>query len=278
MWIWLCFLILLMPIVVQAQQLKQGDRGLATEAQQEEEKKDFLRLRSDPKRWREFVAMTQMTLGRLGYGTGPFDGRMDDKTKQALRRYQEQNRLPQTGDLDMNSMKRVFEDAEALESVPISLSNYQFFDEVWDDYVSARGTWVLENDKQAFPLQTTRIHCNRQWNHCVEATAMVMLGHHLSVDIDYHEVERWDQHEIVTKPSEHLCARYTLRLSRSQKMVTGLRITTTTGKGCESIEKKDLTLRLVSGLEVYGELFKGHAVAVQHRMQMGDFEGFEFKE
>jgi peptidoglycan hydrolase-like protein with peptidoglycan-binding domain len=287
-----------MPTVVKAEELKPSETALSAIAEQKEEAKakgrydpakfkafkqkeeakEFQRIRSDPKQWRGIVAMTQMTLGRLGYGTGPFDGRQDEKTRSALRQYQVNNRLPTTGDLDMDTLKKVFEDEEVLESVPVSLPFYYFSDQFWDSYVFAEGTWVIENDKQAFPLQATSIHCNRQWNHCIDATAEVMMGNQLFVDIDYYEVERWDEHEIVTKPKENLCTRYTLRLSRSQKTVTGLRITTTTGKGCESIEEKDLTLRLVSGLEVYGELLKGHAAAVQHRMQMGDFEGFKFKE
>jgi peptidoglycan hydrolase-like protein with peptidoglycan-binding domain len=271
MWIWLVLLIFFMPMFVQAQELKRREIAQVTVAKQEEEKKEFQRIRSDPKQWRQLVAMTQMTLGRLGYGTGPFDGRLDDKTRSALQQYQGHNRLPKTGEIDVDSMKKVFEDEKVLEAEPVSLTPYSFSDMFWNDYVFANGTWVIENDKQGFPLQTTTIHCHREWNHCLEATAIVMMGNHLSVDIDYYEVERWDEHEIVTKPKKNLCVRYTLRLSRSQKQVTGLRITTVKGKGCEGTEPKDLSLRLASGMEVYMELQKAHAAAVRQRMQMGDF-------
>ena len=42
--------------------------------------------------------------------------------------------------------------------------------ELWDyGYVSAAGTWVIEDGPSAFPRQTTEIHCNRETKECISA-------------------------------------------------------------------------------------------------------------
>lgn len=51
------------------------------------------KLRANPKERRRLIMVAQMLLGRFGYGVGPFDGRFDDKTRRAIKYYQESNQL-----------------------------------------------------------------------------------------------------------------------------------------------------------------------------------------
>ena len=63
--------------------------------------------------------------------------------------------------------------------VPVNLTTYSGVTSVSDGYVKAAGTWVIEGDRQGFPLQTTEITCKRELKRCSSATAQIMLGNQL---------------------------------------------------------------------------------------------------
>ena len=140
---------------------------------------------------------------------------------------------------------------------------------MWDQYVSAKGTWVFVNEKSGLPLQTTEISCYREWGRCFEATAVVGDNNLLSIDTNIHEVERWDAHEIVLKPDDKACVRYTMRISQSQEIVTSLRMPLSKEGLCAAVANKELQLRLASGVDVYLELLRAKQNAVGRIMQKG---------
>jgi peptidoglycan hydrolase-like protein with peptidoglycan-binding domain len=199
----------------QAASLSEGDEEAVTE--------QLDKLRANPKERRRLIMVVQMLLGRFGYGAGPFDGRFDDKTRRAVKHYQEFNKLPGTGELDNRTLKKLMDDAGGLDQLPVQLPPSVFLDETWDTSVSATGTWTIVDGRQARPLQTTYIECNRKGKSCVESTAMVQESNQLVLTVDHEDVERWNDQEIVTKPKDRHCVTETLRLSRSQKSVTRVR-------------------------------------------------------
>lgn len=136
-----------------------------TVKEREAEEQEFQKIKANPKR---IVSVTQAALGALGYGTGPFDGNFDRKTADAIRRYQLARNLQETGDLDVSTMKMAAEDfSEYHKSFP-NLPNLHVFTDYWESgYLSARGTWIIEGDRQAHPLQTTEIHCYRDRRQCI---------------------------------------------------------------------------------------------------------------
>ncbi len=194
----------------------------------------------------------QMGLGTLGYGTGPFNGILDDKTKRAIKAYQQNRGLSATGELDLATSDKISADIKTVNADPPHLPPFLFTDAMWDQYVSAEGTFVIEGEKQGMPLQTSKITCWRSWNACVEATASIFPSDWsiINVDMDFHEIERWDEHEIVTKPDDKLCVRYSMRISRMQKSVAKLRSTIDQGPACKGIvENRDFEINLVGGSE-----------------------------
>jgi hypothetical protein len=51
------------------------------------------------------------------------------------------------------------------------------YTDAWDrGYVSADGTWVIENERSASPIQVTDIACYREDNQCQLATAELFMG------------------------------------------------------------------------------------------------------
>jgi hypothetical protein len=69
------------------------------------------------------------------------------------------------------------------------------------------------------------------------------------LDVTYYDVERWDAHEIVTKPSESGfgCTRDVVRLNRLQKSVTAVRSTISTTGVCKGVTLRDFNRSLVDG-------------------------------
>ena len=58
-------------------------------------------LRNNPEEFRTLITGVQIFLGRFGYGVGPFTGKLDDATKQALIAYQKKTGLSVTGDVNL---------------------------------------------------------------------------------------------------------------------------------------------------------------------------------
>lgn len=206
---------------------------------------------------------TQRLLGRLGYGVGPYNGVLDEKTKNALREYQRQRNLPITGDpLSFETVEQIKKDTNLLDYQPTTLPGLHVFLDFWESgYVSGKGTWVLTNAKSGLPEQTTYIECQRDQHICIESTAILSRGtinKHLQVNTDRYEIERWDAYEIVTKPRETLggCVRYVLKFNRVQKSVSGLRSTISTEGLCKGVDTKELHMILSDGIKVHLELWQ----------------------
>jgi len=216
-----------------------------------------------PSMYRLFVLGSEISLGRMGYAPGPFDGVLDEATIKAFKAYQKDRGLRQTGGVNDETNRKLQEDALSLNGDLVLLPSLHVFTGFWDSEVLATGTWIIEEREQAHPFQSTRIHCRRDWGVCIDATTIIypatLMSEDPSLDLDVttYSVERWDEHEIVTRPDDKACVRYTLRISRQQELVTGLRSTIDRdSEYCKGHEKEDLRLQLADGTEVYMEQWK----------------------
>lgn len=215
--------------------------------------------KSSPEAFRFAIMRVQMILGRLGYGTGPFNGSLDYRTRKALQEYQKYNNLPVSGEFDFQTFKKITDDEEILEQKTIGgLPLFIFTAELWNSRVEAFGTWVIDNGKAAFPFQTTRIVCYRDLGICFVATAQIAIGNILYLDTDLYEVGRWDAHEIETKPRDGICSRFIIRINRVQKSVTGIRSNIRQGGLCAKETYKKIHTRLEDGWKVYNGLMKAY--------------------
>lgn len=207
------------------------------------------------------VFMRKLTLGALGYAVGPLDGDQNEASTRALRAYQKKNNLPETGDpLSFDTFKQLETDQKIIDYHPISLPMLHVFTDFWDDgFVAGSGTWILPNEKMGVPEQTSKINCDKKTKTCTEATALVTGdggNRRLSVDIETYEIERWDDHGLVTKPREtgFGCARYVRRINRKQKSITGIRSTIADDGVCKGVENRELYMSLTDGFKVYLDL------------------------
>ncbi len=246
--------------------------SFAAQPDKRSEKSDFRNAieelkKDNPKEYEKmrkgFVFFAQLVLAKLGYGLGPLDGILDEKTKSALRTYQKKRKIPESGDpLSFDTIDQLKEDMNTIEYHPIDLPSLFIFTDLWDKgYVSASGTWVLLSDKMGEPEQTSKINCSRNLNTCTEAVAIVGgegSDRRLFIDIDTYEIERWDDREIVTKPLKTAsgCVHYLRRINRLPKSVTGIRSTISDKDMCEGVDPKEMYMVLTNGTKIYLELLE----------------------
>lgn len=245
----------------------QGTPKTLTPEEMRSAEEDFQKYRDDPAKRQQLTALAQMALGTFGYGTGPFDGVMDQKTKTAILVYQKTRGLRQSGEIDHLTMINIFEDFElSRKSIPY-LSSLNVYTDGWGEgYFKAAGTWVIEQNTMGNPIQTTEIQCYEPAKVCVEATAELGKDDFLFVSSANHRIERWDKYEIVTSPKEFGCVRYTMRVLREQKSVTASRIRTKIDGECNHAEN-ELHLRLDDGFKIQRELQSKKAEAMKQFMQ-----------
>ena len=140
--------------------------------------------------------------------------------------------------------------AVAADRVPISLRPGTLITSLGDSYVLAFGTWVIGGQVNAFPLQTTEIRCERELRRCTSATAMVMLGKQLHVDVSFHEVVSWEKSRIVFVDDAPSCVQYIYTIDLASKAANGVRKKRVGGSApssdCSSLDE-ELKLSLKSG-------------------------------
>lgn len=222
---------------------------------------------------RLFTLAAQQLLARLGYGEGPFDGLLNEKTVAALRAYQKARGVPVTGDpMSYETMEKVRQDGATLAKRPAYLPPRLVLTDLWDrGYVSASGTWTISGEEMAWPEQSSRIECYRETGRCTEATAVLTAEdgqRSLRVDIDTYEIERWDKHEIVTKPLQFGCTRYVRRIIRLQKAASGIRSTTSADAACKGLDQSEKYLVLADGFDVYWRLQQVHQEKLRELMRV----------
>jgi hypothetical protein len=233
--------------------------------------------RDDPKLYQvvreSFTLLTEMLLGQLGYDVGPFDGVLDDRTRDAVRRYQRDHQLPENGDpFTFETVQAVRADDELLNTHTINLQPKNVITDRWDrGFVSADGTWTLVDEDMAAPEQTSNITCERAQAACREARATVSgkgSSRLLTVDLYTFEIELWSDREIVTKPLQFGCAGTVHRWERATKSVTAVRSTTSNEGSCRAVERREDRLTLEDGNEVSKKLLERQREAWRRIVQV----------
>lgn len=250
-----------------------GEREPTTKNLQELEA-EFAEARKKPEEFRRMVATVQATLGMYGFGTGPFDGVLDEKTRIALRKYQRVRQLPITGDINVATLMAAGHDFELFMDSPVILPHLNVYVDDWQDgYVHAKGTWTIVGDEQADPEQVTEIACYKDLGICFEGTAVLNKGDYLDVHTTPYTIERWDEYEITTKPrkpSVIACVAYTIRISRPSKAVTGYRMKNPDARVPELCKglNPEFQLKLADGFDVYWKLYRKRGDKIEGLLQV----------
>jgi hypothetical protein len=179
----------------------------------------------DPRAWNKLRAQeildAQETLASFGYGT-IFTATLDEKTVEALRSYQMRSGLPVTGDVDTATIRHLTADKAELERhIPLG-PVYAFNDSDWNNFITAQGTWFEQGQEPdaKTPVLPTRLECFKSAGLCIIATQVSEGSEY--IHLEWFEVQRWDQYEIVTQPVDLPCGRESIHISRPEKTVLGI--------------------------------------------------------
>jgi len=141
--------------------------------------------------------------------------------------------------------------------VPVYLPSLSVQTGSWNEYASAQGTWTMDNDELAAPLQSTNIVCRRYNMTCTAAQAEISSNMLHSELYDY-EVMQWDNDVIIFKNTSSDCVDYTYTINRVNERVIATRTTKKTqSDGClVDISPKPINLTLTDGFKVYWQLYE----------------------
>lgn len=233
---------------------QKGESQKTSEQIKEEKELDSLK----PEEYRLLVLGTQIYLGRFGYGVGPFTGTLDQSTQDALRAYQKNKKISETGAINKETLKHLTDDNSTLDQILPYLPNFKFQGENWDEMISAHGTWALENLPVAEALQTSQLSCHRKWNICTVSTAKLIPGY-TSTLMSYtnvYEVEGWSEDAITTKPSKTgTCVTTILQIQRKEPSVSRLTSFERAPSGpCAKVSTKNVQMQLADGSQIYQAL------------------------
>ncbi len=139
---------------------------------------------------------------------------------------------------------------------PISLPPGVFvYTDAWDrGYVYASGTLTMENSRQAFPIQTSKIKCVREEKSCTNAQAEIAFGKMLHLETYNYDITKWDNTTILFR-TDNECVEYIYTIDRSNKRLVGTRTKKASiGSDCTMVEDRPLRLSLVDGFGVWSNL------------------------
>jgi len=144
------------------------------------------------------------------------------------------------------------------QRVPVSLPLSGHVLQLDNGYVRAEGTWTIEGDDHAFPLQTTVIECWPERRECTAATAEVSSLKMLNIIVETFPVVEWTRTTLVFVNDSPLCVRYVYTINLATKSVTGFRArrdqpVSSPIIDCERLAS-ELRLTMRSGFDVWRRL------------------------
>ncbi len=255
-----------LPSALAAEEQKQSEAAMEQQAN-----KELATLRKNPEEFRTLVTGIQIFLGRFGYGVGPFTGKLDEETKQALTAYQKKTGLTVTGDINFETLKRLTEDNQVLNRIVPHLPPIQARNEEWEKWIDVKGSWMLKEGNTDDVLHTSRITCMQVFQRCIDSTASLVNGPspQLTVHTHVYDVKEWDENKIVSHPYDgEACAISILRLSKKPLVVTRFVSLKSSPGPCSKVKPEDRQYVLDDGTKVYQALKGQKLQAIQEILQV----------
>ena len=209
-------------------------------------------------------AWVPMMLRDLGYGFREAFTGTDEQLQRWVTQFQHDAGEPETGVLTLAQMDTLTKRSDAIKIADVNVGLPALGDTdgpeiiVTEDLVSAKGTFIIEGDKPAYPLNIASFDCDRKGGYCNQS----------NVDIDndgtiYYvntfqtslSILSWNDEEIVAS-GEGLCAITTLTINVKAKEVYA--ITRNNGQSCAPMMAplaKPQISKLVNGFNVSQDYF-----------------------
>ena len=146
----------------------------------------------------------------------------------------------------------------------IPLSFGRVITDSWDQgFVAADGTWTIDGEKHAFPLNSSQIRCFKESSVCYAAQAQLSSDNYLAAYLEFYKITKWDN-STLEFVEDAICVSYVYVINRSVEKLTGRRVAKATDDPtCQLTERSDLRLSFVSGSEVVDKLRSQYAPIIQ---------------
>ncbi len=208
-----------------------------------------------------FILFMESMLSDLKFYNKLLSGKQSLELDKAIKDFQKSIKSKPTGILLVREFDELTNRIDQLNPKLITASRASVINV--DNLVHAQGTWVFEHGSQASPIQTSKIHCNKQNMQCIEAVAEITNfdsgsgGEILSLYIDYLDITKWDVNEVVAEESSSLCVAYTLTINLKEKKAFKFRRRKAeVDEMCKGIATKPQILKLVDGFKVGWDFHK----------------------
>ncbi|MBL8515635.1 MAG: hypothetical protein JNM76_01595 [Betaproteobacteria bacterium] len=122
---------------------------------------------------------------------------------------------------------RTWDELHTLRRVPVALPNFWFYvgETQGKPLIQTNGTWLtVEGPQPRDQLQTATLECWQFRMQCVESVALVnmRIGSFLESVPRIHDIETWNEREIVTKPLATDCSSQVVTFNIPEKTVTSV--------------------------------------------------------
>lgn len=194
----------------------------------------------------------------------------DDEFRKLILALERQVGFKADGVLTTREFKQLQAAARNIYPVKVYLPPSLYAGRVGSDFVHAEGSWIIESDQVAFPLNHSTISCRRERKECelinVQVIAPGQLAfdedYQVNVDSDFYAITNWDAN-VVTASKSAPCRSITLTINVSSKQITEL-ATDNDPSGCEILpgQKKMPAMvkprlsRLISGFDASKQYFE----------------------
>lgn len=201
--------------------------------------------------WQAMRVRLSSTLGRLGYGTGPFTWEYGDRERQAFARFQKDMGLPATGTPDAATAVQLINAERALALPDIVLPEFGFYAE--SGLVGAHGTWKAVSNALGFPVNTVDVECDASSGFC-EVASVDLIDGELSqlgrIHRQRYRITHWSDTDLLATgedwPGSPCHATLSINF-RSKDVVVHQWCTEMNGLDGEKLPSSEMTLKLVDG-------------------------------
>ena len=190
----------------------------------------------------------------------------DESFKNALEKYQKAKNIPITKEFDNLTLYYIINDSISQENKIVTpVDNKSIDSHLWDKgFVEARGTFAYKKNEDnvniAYPEQTSRIQCFKDYKYCAMATAEIRNANnekYLALEDYIFELISWDKYQIIAK-KDYLCAREVLKINReNEEVIMDRTYINKKNEECKifaSSPNKQFTIVLQNGVTVAQEL------------------------
>lgn len=207
------------------------------------------------KAWQLTRVLFSATLGRLGYGTGPFTWKYGKNEEKALRKFQMDLNIPVTGRLDSITINNLTLAMASDNQNKVVLPQFTFYS--WTEGLFATGTWKAIENKLGYRFNAVDIYCNRQMKTCdiVKVDFISKELNQISIHRSFYDIVYWTDEMIIAKsnPPIKTDCKETITINIPAKEIVMKQVCPEQEFLGKLVPSEQMTLKLVDGFGAFNK-------------------------